>query len=124
MSVLGAEQESSGAPDWHQAWVDALEALELDVLAAERLLTSGRADSEAGDPDDQSFPLSWRPPEIAAPLPPALHTRAEEILARQLRVADGLVRAMGGNRRELQVARRMDSGTLDRTRPVFVDSQM
>ena len=104
--------------EWQQAWEAALAALELDVLEAEQLLATGPA--ETADPLPVAEP--WTPPVLPGPLPSNLRSRAEAILARQLRVADDLARAMGGNRREQQVARRMDSGTVDRSQPVFVDS--
>lgn len=108
--------------DWHEAWSIALEALELDVVEAERLLALGRPAADANEL--MTGVAAWSPPRLAGPLPVELRARAEAILARQLRVADDLVRAMGSNRREVQVARKMNSGSVDRTRPVFVDSQM
>lgn len=108
--------------DWHRAWSAALEALELDVIEAERLLAARGVPGEASDA--VAAAAHWVPPVIRAPLPVDLRARAEAILARQLRVADDLVRTMGTNRREAQVARRMGSGTTDRVQPVFVDSQL
>lgn len=123
MTQLTSPGSSGNTGDeWHDAWSAALEVLELDVLEAERLLALGRAPADAGEL--MPVPGAWTPPRVRGALPADLRARAEAILARQLRVADDLVRAMGSNRRELQVARKMNSGAVDRTRPVFVDSRM
>lgn len=123
MSPGGDTAHRAGAPDWHQAWTCALEELELDVVEAERLLATGRDAADGIDIIDRRDLASWRPPVIG-PLPVDLRARAEAILARQLRVADDLARMMGANRREVEVARRMTSGTLGRRQSVFVDSDL
>jgi hypothetical protein len=119
--VTASAGSESPRGDWHQAWHSALETLELDVVEAERLLAVGRATSEAVDLP----PLAggWTPPALDGPPPGDLRARAEAILARQLRVAEDLARAMGSNRRQARIADRMDSGLVDRTQPVFIDSQ-
>ena len=113
---------SAPSADWHEAWTAALTALELDVLQAEQLLAVGHGATAAEDV--LSFTPEWTPPVLPGPLPVDLRSRAQAILTRQLQVAEELARAMGSNRRELEVARKMNSGTAERTTPVFVDSHM
>src|SRR5207245_8248490 len=69
-------------PDWHAEWVAALDALELDVSAAEALLTRDRIAR------DRPRPQPWRPPAGLGPLPLDLRPRADVILTRQLAVAE------------------------------------
>jgi hypothetical protein len=103
---------------WHQAWCVALDDLELDVTEAEHLLEARR-----GTPAPAQLRLvgGWQPPAVDGPLPGDLRMRAQAILARQLRVAEDLVKVIAVGHRELQVARRMDSGARDRSQPVFLD---
>lgn len=110
--------------DFRAAWEQALDALELDVAEAERLLAAHRG--SPADSDDTHLPLigaDWSPPAIDAPLPTDLRTRAQTILDRQLRAADDLMRTMHANRRELQLADRMQTGGPDRSVPAFLDSK-
>jgi hypothetical protein len=103
------------APDWDTAWAAALEDLEIGLAEAEGLLSASHAiPATTGQP--------WVPPQLAGPLPGNLLARAEAILARQVRVSEQLGRGMAANRREQRLARRMDSGTMDRTIPAFVDT--
>ncbi len=121
MSTMTAVRKQPEA-DWHAEWVSALATLELDVAGAERLLGEGRAAAGAVDAPVQ-IAVGWTPPRIGGPLPVSLRGRAEAILARQLRVSEDLGRAIGSNRRERALARRMDFGAADRSRPAFVDSE-
>jgi hypothetical protein len=108
--------------DWHAAWVDALDALELDVHQAELLLAAGRP-KDGHEAELSLIGADWSPPAIEAPLPGDLRTRAGQILERQLEVSEGLARAMRTNRRELQLAERIETGAPDRTVPAFFDSK-
>ncbi|GAA0609272.1 hypothetical protein GCM10009547_09170 [Sporichthya brevicatena] len=101
---------------WDDAWADALTALELDVARAEELLAAGTpAELPAPRPD-------WVAPELSGPLPERLRARAEAIAARQLRVAEDLSRAIAAARTELRLAERLQSNTLDRSTPAFLDA--
>jgi hypothetical protein len=103
-------------PDWDTAWAAALDVLELGVVEAEGLLSASHL-----------IPATrgqrWVPPELPGPLPGNLRARAEAILDRQVRVSHQLAHGMAVNRRELRLAQRMNSGTMDRTTPAFVDSK-
>jgi hypothetical protein len=103
------------APDWDTEWAAALEVLELDLTAAEGLLSAGRTSAAVAP--------RWVPPELAGPLPGNLLARAEAVLARQLRVSHQLAHGMAVNRLELRLARRMDSGTTHHSTPAFVDAK-
>lgn len=121
MTTMTAVREQPQA-DWHAEWASALATLELDVASAELLLAEGRAISGAIDTPPQ-IAVGWIPPRIGGPLPVSLRGRAEAILARQLRVAEDLGHAVGRNRRERELARRMDFDAASRSRPAFVDSE-
>jgi hypothetical protein len=103
--------------DWHLAWITAIDALELDVAAAEALLT-----------DDQRIrdqPLSdpWRPPAGLGPLPLDLRPRADAILGRQLAAGAAITRALVTNRRQAALLNRVEGGPAAR-RPAYVDCAM
>jgi|SRR2546430_10221351 len=103
--------------EWYQAWVTALDALELDVAAAEALLT-----------DDQRVrerPLAnpWHPPAGLGPLPLDLRPRADAILTRQLTAGEAISRALATNRRQATLLAKMEGGPEAR-RPAYVDCAM
>jgi hypothetical protein len=105
---------------WDVAWAEALEALEIDVTEAESLLAVSRAGAE--------HPLApsaggWVAPSLEGPAPGNLRARMEAILARQLRVSEELARGMAVTRKEVRLAQRMDSASLDRNVPAFVDTK-
>ena len=104
------------APDWDAAWASALDDLEIGLAEAEGLLSASHTSPAVTG-------KGWVPPALAGPLPGNLMARAEAILARQVRVSEELARGMAVNRRELRLARRMDSGTMDRSTPAFVDTK-
>jgi hypothetical protein len=104
------------APDWDAAWASALDDLEIGLAEAEGLLSAGHTSPVATGE-------RWVPPALAGPLPGNLMARAEAILARQVRVSHDLAHGMAINRRELRLARRMDSGIVDRSIPAFVDTR-
>jgi hypothetical protein len=102
---------------WFDAWVAALDTLELDVSAAEALLA-----------DDQRLrerPLAdpWHPPAGMGPLPLDLRPRADAILTRQLAVGEAIARTLVGNRRQAALLHRMEGGSEAR-RPAYVDCAM
>lgn len=105
-------------PDWHQAWVAALDELEFDLAAAEQLLAEVRRGHElpAIDP--------WSPPAGLGPLPLDLRPRADGILARQLRVATEIAAGLSLNRRQATVAARLESGSQETQRPAYLDCAM
>jgi hypothetical protein len=109
------------APDFHALWVDALDALELDVHEAEQLLAARR--TPAGSVDLVRVTADWKAPLLPGPLPENLVARAKAILARQLQVSEDLVHAMRSNRRELRLAQRMGTSGGEAPRPAFLDSK-
>lgn len=114
---------SPAAPDWTQAWTEALMVLELDVVACERLLDAvhGGADLPPSyGPLDGSLG-AWAPPENIGPLPESMQERARSVLARQLDVAQQLAQAASQSRQQLAFADRVQTGRSP-ARPVFVDA--
>lgn len=107
------------APDWTQAWTDALTVLELDVAACERLLHAVHAGAELPDADGTLG--SWVPPANIGPLPETLQERARTVLARQLEVAEALATAATQSRQQLAFADKVQTGRTP-ARPVFVDA--
>ncbi|WP_091555857.1 hypothetical protein [Micromonospora pattaloongensis] len=100
--------------DWHEAWTAALDALELDVAAAEALL------AETHRASDNALPDPWRPPGGIGPLPLDLRPRAEAILARQTAAAQALARQMVMNRQQTAMVARFETGG-SQTGPAYVD---
>jgi hypothetical protein len=97
----------------HDAWVAALDRLELDALRAERLLA---------DPTCDGVPDPWEVPSLAGPIPADLVARAVELRARQQRVEGALVTAVSAARRQHQFADRVGQAATRRTdRPVYLD---
>jgi hypothetical protein len=84
----------TAAPSFHDAWIAALDALELDVSTAEALLR------------DRSLPAPepWTPPTLHGPLPQDLAPRARMLLDRQLRVSREIATAMLSAGREQRLA--------------------
>src|SRR5687768_15206223 len=106
------------ADAWRQAWVTALDALEADVDAVERMIASEHRSQElpAATP--------WAPPEGLGPLPLDLRPRADFIMTRQLAVALAVSTAMTANRRQTQFASRVEVGTVGKMPPTYVDCAM
>ena len=105
--------------EWHGAWVAALDALEADVAQIEAMLTEEHRlrDAPVVDP--------WTPPEGLGPLPLDLRPRADAILTRQIAAAGAIVAAIAGNRRQAQLAGRIEAGRQALpTRPAYVDCAM
>jgi hypothetical protein len=103
--------------EWTQAWVAALDRLELDVDATERMLT-GLPVSVA-----ESQEHRWTAPTGIGPLPASLNERAMQINARQIEVARRVALALGATRREADLAHRLSQSTNDAP-PVYVDHLM
>lgn len=99
---------------FHEAWVEALDVLELDVAYAEALLEGEHAAQER-PPSGQ-----WQPPVGLGPMPADLRTRAQQIFSRQVAASVGLGQAMLGNRRHAALAARIETGG-DGGRPAYVD---
>jgi hypothetical protein len=113
----GRPQPTAANPDWHLAWVAALDELEFDVTAAEELLAEVRRGRE--------LPVvsAWSAPTGLGPLPLELRPRADEILTRQLRVAGEIAAGISLNRRQATVASRVESGR-EAARPAYLDCAM
>ncbi|MEU4239304.1 hypothetical protein [Actinoplanes sp. NPDC026619] len=103
--------------DWHGAWTEALDDLELDVVAIESMLADERRHAETP-------PASlWKPPTELGALPLELKPRADEILTRQLKAAEEIARRLTSNRRQIAVTARIETGEAI-NRPVYVDRAM
>ncbi len=102
---------ATGTADWTEAWEQALTALELDVVVAERTLT---LDHIADNPPDL-----WAPPVGLGPLPATLADRARALLARQLEVGRALAEAADLSRRHLAAAQSLRSA--GPAVPVYLD---
>lgn len=96
--------------DWHIAWVEALDRLDLDVERAEVML-------RANDPEPMPV---WQPPVMHMSLPEDLLPRARLILERQLAVTNDLTRAIATSRRQRELTSRL-SNNLPADIPVYLD---
>ena len=102
----------SGA--WRDAWVEALDDLELTLEQTERLL--------AGDLPENDVVAPWVPPLIEAPLPADMLERAQALLGRQRQLMERTASAMTGARQQLGLVDRMaQAGGRPAARPVYVD---
>lgn len=72
------------------AWAAALDRLEADTLAFERILHEREVRVD---------PTPWEVPALEGPLPEALRGRAERLLARQRAIQHALAELAGVNRR-------------------------
>ncbi|WP_307834196.1 hypothetical protein [Paractinoplanes lichenicola] len=103
--------------DWRHAWSDALDELELDVASIEAMLDDEHRHAETP-------PASlWKPPTELGALPLELKPRADEILTRQLRVAEEIARRMTATRQQMSMTTRIETGEAVK-RPVYVDRAM
>jgi hypothetical protein len=103
--------------DWRGAWTAALDELELDVAEVEAMLADERRHAETPPAD------LWRPPTELGALPLELKPRADEILTRQLRVAEEIARRLTAGRQQLAMTARIETGEAVK-RPVYVDRAM
>ncbi|WP_432830367.1 hypothetical protein [Dactylosporangium sp. CA-092794] len=107
------------ADPWEAAWSAALDALELEADAVERMLRH-RDMLLAAEPDRAVF----TPPAGLGPLPLALTERARRLMQRQLDLSRELSIAIAGNRQQSRlVARLQREGGTGHTPPVFVDNR-
>ncbi|HEX5203646.1 hypothetical protein ACFQS1_08305 [Paractinoplanes rhizophilus] len=103
--------------DWRGAWTAALDELELDVAQVEAMLADEHRNAETPPAD------LWRPPTELGALPLELKPRADEILTRQLRVAEEIARRLVSNRQQMAMTSRIETGEMVK-RPVYVDCAM
>jgi hypothetical protein len=103
---------------WREHWVAALDALELEVEAAEAMLVDDHRAREVPVSDP------WRPPAGLGPLPLDLRPRADGILARQLAAAEAIAIAITGTRRQVALSDRLETGGRAAARPAYVDRAM
>ncbi|MEV6600687.1 hypothetical protein AB0M36_28120 [Actinoplanes sp. NPDC051346] len=106
------------ADDWRQAWISALDELEEDVEAVERMI--------ADEHRNQELPSAtpWEPPPGLGPLPLDLRPRADAILTRQLEAAKAAAMAITNNRRQNAFAARVEVGTPGKQVPTYIDCAM
>ena len=106
------------AEAWRQAWVAALDALETDVEAVEKMIENAHRLQElpAATP--------WVLPEGLGPLPLELRPRADIIMTRQLAAALAVSTAITANRRQTRFAGRVEVGTAGKPVPSYVDYAM
>ena len=86
---------------WVAAWSGALDALELDVDAADALLRSAHLASV----NEVAKAAAWHPPLDLGPLPASLEVRARALLGRQLDTAHRTGQAVVVSRRQLAATR-------------------
>ena len=104
------------APEWRDAWGDALRSLELDVEAAEELMRSLHAGADEL-PRDLPF-ATWTTPRVSGPVPAELADRAQALLRRQMEVTERLAEAMGRTRSQRRALAKLDRAE---HRPAFFD---
>ena len=98
----------AAAGDGSRDWATVLDELEGEVLAAESVLRSDRADQVAAWGRRAE---DWVPPSPAlGPVPEDLRERAARLLQHQLAVAEELVERVIQSRRQRDVAARMSYG--------------
>jgi hypothetical protein len=100
---------------WRNAWISALDELEADVEAVERMISEEHRSQElpAADP--------WSPPQGIGPIPLDLRPRADFILTRQLEAAKAAATAITANRRQTAFAARVEVGTAGKGIPSYID---
>lgn len=103
--------------DFHAAWVRALDALEVDVAAAEELLRT----AHLAPVDEVARAAVWQPPRDLGALPVSLQERGQALLDRQLDVARRTAEALVRSRRQLVAADALRPVRPDL--PVYVDAQ-
>jgi len=104
------------APSFHDTWVAALTAAEVDVDAAEELLRR----LHAGEDVDPVLPgPAW--PGGPGPVPVEFAERARLLLQRQLHVSEKLTAALLHTRTELNALKKLDPAE---QRPIFFDQAL
>ena len=107
----------AAAGDGSHDWATVLDELEGEVLAAESVLRSDRADQIAAWGRRAT---DWVPPSSLGPVPEDLRERAARLLQHQLAVAEELVERIIQSRRQRDVAARMSYGP-PRPVPSYID---
>ena len=102
---------------WDAAWCAALDAMELEIDAVERMLRH-RDLLEAAPPDGAEF----TPPAGLGPLPIGLTERARRLVQRQLELSRELSVAMAGNRQQARLVSRLHRAG-GHIPPVFLDNR-
>jgi hypothetical protein len=103
--------------DWHNAWSEALDELELDVATIEAMLDDEHRNAETPPAN------LWKPPTELGALPLELKPRADEILTRQLKAAEEIAQRMTATRQQMTMTRKIETGEAVK-RPVYVDRAM
>jgi hypothetical protein len=103
--------------DWRDAWTAALDEMELDVAAAEAMLTDSHRYAEHAPAN------LWKPPTELGALPLELRPRADEILTRQLVAAEEIARRMVATRQQMAMTSRIETGESSK-RPAYLDCAM
>ncbi len=88
---------------WEAAWACALDTMQIDVEAAERLLGALHADQDLPQADEV-LAARWTPPGGLGPVPRPLVERATALVRRQQELALRLVEATHVNRRHARAA--------------------
>jgi len=104
------------APSFHDTWVSALAAAEVDVDAAEDLLRRLHAGEDVGALEPGP---AW--PGGRGPIPVEFAERARLLLQRQLRVSEELTAALLHTRTELNALKKLDPAE---QRPIFFDQAL
>lgn len=94
-----------------QAWAQALDALEAQILVG-RQLTEGRS---------PAVPEAWSTPTDLGPLPAELLARAGEVHAQQQALLADLPEFIARVRRQLSLTKRVSDATTSARRPVYID---
>lgn len=105
------------ADNWPGAWAAALDELELDLERIEAMLVDEHRHAETPPAD------LWKPPTELGALPLELRPRADEILTRQLKLAQEIAQRLTANRQQMAVTARIETGEAVK-RPVYVDRAM
>ncbi|WP_432535506.1 hypothetical protein [Kineococcus arenarius] len=110
-----ASAARAGDTAWRRSWAAALDRVELDVDAAERLLGALHAGAAAAE---AVVPPVWAPPALTGPVPDEHAERARLLLQRQLDVSEQLARALVHTRTQVAALRKLERAE---PQPVFVD---
>jgi hypothetical protein len=103
------------ADQWRDVWIAALDELEADVEAVERMIIDEHRSQEMPVADP------WAPPAGIGPIPLDLRPRADFILTRQLEAAKAAALAITANRRQTAFASRVEVGTAGKGVPTYID---
>ena len=103
--------------EWDEAWVAALDAMELEADEVEQMLRHRDVLESA-----PVTPVTFSPPEGLGPLPIALADRARRLVQRQLDLSRELTIAIAGNRQQARLVNRLHREAVDSV-PVYVDNR-